>query len=790
MSKLAWLLLAALVWAGIIDANVLSSGGATFPSVVYQNWTTQFSYNGTAMIYSPTSSGIGVQSLISDPTFAFAGSDTIPTHAGTYGPNTTSSGLVGIPSVVGMNADECSPPGSSYPSMVLSRQNMVDIFSGSLSRWNDSRLTALNPWLSAISASIQVVIHSGTSGTTRNLLKSLASFNSSVGSVSTTFPLTNWQNGVATGPQPIMSPTNMALCSVIQSVPFTIGYLDASDAFTTIETYGSALSFSLASIINRSGVVTSLNMTNMNLEVDNIAVPSGLNMYTNDIERYLDSVLIDSSRSGAYPLMAASYYIVRTNLYTALTQDQVRFTLNYLWWTLSNSSAIDCSEVAAPLQIEPGSRMAVRMMALSAIVLLMAANAAILLGILWYRHHEIIKSISWMCCTVIMVGCFGGQFAALMYLLAPTTTLCTTRVMLPAMSFTLVFSQGSSFIHSDTTLIALAMIAVVAQFILGMIWRQANRPTAVLLIVDSESFLDCGYVNPFDAYLAIIYTLAVLLILACMIMATLTRTTRKKLKESSETWRSVIVVMVALLLGTLVVYELLVLPNSRTITITRNVVVAVLMGLASFGVPVALYAKRLALIMLQTTTGSEFEAGYTGTAVPDLKFEAPQDNIQLSEVHTFDTRLRLLNSTGIEATRYLLFVFPEVDRLVMADVQEISVQEPAIVKLSSCDIVKGGQIRKSTSNFSNEPLPTTSAQVSSSFLVPLKQVAATATATAIPKATLLIRSGVFSYEIEFEKRAHLNQFFELYEQARRRFMCHVHGSDKDGRSTESSSLNE
>src|SRR5687768_9862701 len=77
--------------------------------------------------------------------------------------------------VIAYNAPSLSTP------IVLTRQNIVDIFTGIITRWNDPALTARNPALADLPSGllIQLVVRQPGSGTTNNFATALKSFDPS-----------------------------------------------------------------------------------------------------------------------------------------------------------------------------------------------------------------------------------------------------------------------------------------------------------------------------------------------------------------------------------------------------------------------------------------------------------------------------------------------------------------------------------------------------------------------------------------------------------------------------------
>ncbi|KAI9202708.1 uncharacterized protein BJ171DRAFT_626419 [Polychytrium aggregatum] len=309
--------------------------GATFPASLYSTLAQVYSEYDSVWSYTftGTSSGAGRTALISGaPNLTWAASDTIPPNTSFIGPGGTLGQLVPIPSVIGGIAVVYH---LNITNLVLTRQNVADIFTGKIAAWNDSRLVQNNPALASISAPIQTIVRSGSSGTTSNFLCALGSFDPTLNLPSMpTYPLSSW----GSASQPFFGTTNTMVSNTIQVSPYTIGYVDYSDASSTLASLGSSQSmYSIARIVNRNGdvVMPSIGAFQTALSIPPAQNLSSVPHFSDDVASIVQSLYIDSSVPGAYPLLAPTYVFLRqdSDIY-GVAEPKIRATLRFIFWMI------------------------------------------------------------------------------------------------------------------------------------------------------------------------------------------------------------------------------------------------------------------------------------------------------------------------------------------------------------------------------------------------------------------------------------------------------------------------
>lgn len=160
MKKSLAALMALLLCATVVTSEELLGAGATFPYPLYSKmFDVYHKQTGVKINYQSIGSGGGIRQLKAK-TVDFGASD-----AFLSGKKLTSmpSEVVHIPMCLGAVVVTYNLPGS--PTLKLSPDVLADIFLGKIKKWNDSRITNLNPGVKVPNKKIIVVHRSDGSGT-------------------------------------------------------------------------------------------------------------------------------------------------------------------------------------------------------------------------------------------------------------------------------------------------------------------------------------------------------------------------------------------------------------------------------------------------------------------------------------------------------------------------------------------------------------------------------------------------------------------------------------------------
>lgn len=141
----------------------LTGAGATFPQPIYMKWFSDYAASsGIRINYQSIGSGGGIKQL-QEGIVDFGATDSPMSDtemaAAKHGP------ILHFPTVLGAVVITYNVPGVSAP-LRLGPQEIADIFNGTIRKWNDARLTALNPSVTLPADDILVIHRSDGSGTT------------------------------------------------------------------------------------------------------------------------------------------------------------------------------------------------------------------------------------------------------------------------------------------------------------------------------------------------------------------------------------------------------------------------------------------------------------------------------------------------------------------------------------------------------------------------------------------------------------------------------------------------
>jgi phosphate transport system substrate-binding protein len=205
---------------GTASAQMLINGaGATFPYPLYSKWFDQYAKVDPSVRfnYSSIGSGGGQQQILAQ-TVDFGASD---------GPMSdenlakASSKLLHIPTVAGAVTVTYNVPGS--PGLKLDGPVLADIFFGRITKWNDARITALNPGLKLPNTDIVVVHRSDGSGTSYIFTDYLSSVSKDWESKVGRSTAVKWPAGLG-------AKGNEGIAGQVKQLPGTIGYVELAYA--------------------------------------------------------------------------------------------------------------------------------------------------------------------------------------------------------------------------------------------------------------------------------------------------------------------------------------------------------------------------------------------------------------------------------------------------------------------------------------------------------------------------------------------------------------------------------
>ena len=298
------------------NMTVLNGAGATFPSPVYANWSYNYSQSSQGRVlvnYQGIGSGAGVNQL-KEGTIDFAGSDAPLTDE-----ELDKNGFVQFPQLAGGIVVIVNLPSVSDGELKLSRRLLADIFLGEVTRWDDKRITALNPGIAFPAQEITVVHRCDGSGTTFLFTRYLAQISD------------DWREKVGCGksvrwPVGISGQKNPGVCNNVANIIGSIGY--------TEYTYAVEAKLSTASLENRESHFIAPNENSFG------AALAQADWNCTDI------VLTDAAGEESYPLLGITYILYSRNTSNAKKEELFRY---FDWCFISgNNAAMKLSYIPIP----------------------------------------------------------------------------------------------------------------------------------------------------------------------------------------------------------------------------------------------------------------------------------------------------------------------------------------------------------------------------------------------------------------------------------------------------------
>lgn len=157
---IALALASSTVLAGPVMAQPITGAGATFPAPVYAKWGEGAKAVGIEMNYQAIGSG-GGQNQILNRTVDFGASDA-PMDAAKL----ESGHLLQFPTVMGAVVPIVNLPGIEANALKLTGQVIGEIYRGTITKWNDPKIAALNAGVTLPNLAIAPVYRADGSGTT------------------------------------------------------------------------------------------------------------------------------------------------------------------------------------------------------------------------------------------------------------------------------------------------------------------------------------------------------------------------------------------------------------------------------------------------------------------------------------------------------------------------------------------------------------------------------------------------------------------------------------------------
>ncbi|MEI8344549.1 MAG: phosphate ABC transporter substrate-binding protein PstS [Candidatus Omnitrophota bacterium] len=299
-------------------ATILINGaGASFPYPIYTKWIDVYKgvNPGINFNYQSIGSGGGIKQVTAQ-TVDFGATD---------GPMTDKQlkeapgRLFHIPTVMGSVAVAYNVDGVSK-GLKLTPDILADIFLGHITRWNDQRLTQVNPGVALPDLPIVVIHRSDGSGTTYIFVDYLSAINP------------GWALAVGKGtsvdwPVGLGGKGNEGVAGLVKGQPGSIGYVELSYAIKN--------NLSVAVLQNKSGNFIEPTIESTSKAAEGVNIPSDFRVS-----------IVNSSNAQAYPISGFTWLLIYRNMEN---KQKARAIVDFVRWSVHDGQKYAPELLYAPL---------------------------------------------------------------------------------------------------------------------------------------------------------------------------------------------------------------------------------------------------------------------------------------------------------------------------------------------------------------------------------------------------------------------------------------------------------
>jgi phosphate transport system substrate-binding protein len=301
----------------------LIGAGATFPYPLYSKmFDVYHKEHGVKVNYQAIGSGGGIRQLI-NKTVDFGGSDAIMSDKDSAA---AGAPVLHIPTCAGAVVITYNLLGNLQ--LRFTPDVIADIFLGKISKWNDRRLSEINPRVKLPDTNLTVVHRSDGSGTTfifsGYLSKVSREWKEKVGSGTSL----NWPTGLG-------GKGNPGVAGLVQQTPGSIGYVELIYALQNKMPYGT--------VKNKKGNFVTPTLSSTSKAADT-TLPDDMKVD-----------LTDSDAPEGYPISGFTWILAYKDLnYGGRTEEKAKELVKLLWWMTHEGQ-----KYAEPLDYAPLSKKAV-----------------------------------------------------------------------------------------------------------------------------------------------------------------------------------------------------------------------------------------------------------------------------------------------------------------------------------------------------------------------------------------------------------------------------------------------
>jgi phosphate transport system substrate-binding protein len=307
------------------EAKTLTASGATFPQDLYRAWFAQYkTVTGVEVTYGGGGSGKGKTDLFAG-TVDFAGTDAFVTEKEFTDNKLTGEDIVHIPTALGAVVLIYNVP-EAKTQIKLTADNIAEIFSLKIVKWNDAKLVANNPELKEVNKDIVVVRRADSSGTTSIFTNYLSAANA------------DWKATLGAGStvkwaaETIGGQGNDGVAGQVKQNSYAIGYVELL--------YARKNKLGFAEVRNAAG-----KFINPSLQ----GVTDAAAGFLADTPADLRKNIVNATGDTSYPISGYTWIIVKTKQTDAA---KARAIARLLWWATHDGQAYNAGLDFAPLPLD------------------------------------------------------------------------------------------------------------------------------------------------------------------------------------------------------------------------------------------------------------------------------------------------------------------------------------------------------------------------------------------------------------------------------------------------------
>jgi phosphate transport system substrate-binding protein len=303
---------------GKSDSAQLTGAGSTFANPLYTRWASDYKSkvaSGVEVNYQSVGSGAGIQALQAQ-TADFGATDAPMSDADiakAAGP------VQHVPTALGAVVITYNLAGVSQP-LKFDGDTLAKIYLGTITKWNDPAIAALNAGVTLPTTEIAVVHRSDGSGTSFIFTDYLSNISA------------DWKAGPGTSKNPqwpvgLGGQGNEGVTQQVKQNQNSIGYVELGYAQTN--------NLPVAQLKNKSGAFITPSTDSTSAAATGVTIPADYRVS-----------IVDSPAATAYPIVGFTWIVLYKDQKDAT---KGKALLDWLWWDIHDGQAVEASLGYAPL---------------------------------------------------------------------------------------------------------------------------------------------------------------------------------------------------------------------------------------------------------------------------------------------------------------------------------------------------------------------------------------------------------------------------------------------------------